>query len=96
MTKANTACADTSPRQKERAMKATEIKIGDIVQLSPETCKNKMFSGCLMTVTEPKSWGAQGYVQALGVHEQPGGQAYYRATWDEMEPTGGRAEWVVE
>lgn len=36
-----------------------------------------------MLVTEPKSWGAQGFVQVPGK-----GQAYYRAKWEEMELIG--------
>jgi hypothetical protein len=72
-----------------------KVSVGEIVQLSPETCKNRMFAGCLMIVTEPKSWGAQGYVQALGEDGHPGGQAYYRAEWEEMESTDGRAVWMV-
>ena len=68
---------------------------GGIVQLNPETCRNRMFAGCFMVVTESKPWGAQGYVQVVGTNEQPGGQAYYRAQWDEMEATGGRAPFVI-
>ena len=67
---------------------------GQLVQLDPETTKNRMFAGCIMTVTEPKSWGAQGYVQALGTDGKPGGQAYYRASWAEMEPVG-QAVWTI-
>jgi hypothetical protein len=55
-----------------------------------------MFAGCMMTVTEPKGWGAQGYVQALGHDGKPGGQAYYRATWEEMSPKIGTTWWIVE
>jgi len=77
-------------------MKPRELIPGEIVQLSPETCRNPMFSGCMMTVTEPKAFGAQGYVQALGENGKMGGQAHYRAQWSEMEPTGGRAPWAVE
>lgn len=69
-------------------MKACEIKEGEVVQLSPVDCRNKMFGGCMMVVTEPKEWGAQGYVQALGKDGEMGGQAYYRATWEEMEFVG--------
>ena len=54
-----------------------------------------MFAACLMVVTEPKSWGAQGYVQGLGENGKQVGQAYYRATWEEMEATGGKAPWVA-
>ena len=65
---------------------------GDVVQLSP-TVKNPMFGGCMMIVTEPKGWGAQGFVQALGENKQMGGRAYYRATFEEMEYVG-KAQWV--
>lgn len=75
-------------------MKQQELREGQLVQLNPETCRNPMFAACIMTVTEPKPWGAQGYVQALGQDGGPGGRAYYRALWDEMEPVG-QAEWVV-
>ena len=77
-------------------MNARELKIAEIVQLVPGETRNEAFSGCLMVVTEPKSWGAQGYVQGLGeARDAPGGQAYYRAKWEEMEPTGGFAPWVI-
>lgn len=69
-----------------------EIEDGTVVQLNPFTTRNKMFAGCLMVVTEPKSWGAQGYVQALGRDGEPGGQAYYRATWEEMEPLTSKSQ----
>ena len=71
------------------------LRAGEIVQLNPETCGNPMFAGCFMTVTEPKSWGAQGYVQALGEDGKPGGQAYYRAKWEEINLTGGFAPYVI-
>jgi len=73
----------------------THLEVGMLVQLSPETVGNPMFTGCIMVVTEPKAWGAQGYVQALGEDGKPGGQAYYRARWEEMELVGN-AEWVIE
>ncbi len=71
-----------------------ELKEGELVQLNPATVGNQMFAGCIMVITEPKVWGAQGYVQSLGENGKPGGQAYYRAKWEEMEPVGV-AEWVV-
>jgi len=76
-------------------MKQQGLTKGQLVQLNPETVKNKMFAACIMVVTEPKSFGAQGYVQGLGENGEPGGQAYYRATWEEMEIVGV-AEWVSE
>ena len=54
-----------------------------------------MFAGCLMTITEPKEWGAQGYVQALGQNGEQGGQAYYRAKHEEMDATSGMNPWKV-
>lgn len=77
--------------------KVADLSIGEIMQLSPAdgVCRNPMFRGCMLVVTEPKAFGAQGYVQGLGQDGKPAGQAYYRAEWVEMERTGGRAEWVA-
>jgi|GEM_PF-1508673 len=66
----------------------------DIAQLNPNTTRNQMFAGCFMTVTEIRPWGVQGYVQALGRNGKPGGQAYYRAKWNEIEHAG-KAIWVI-
>lgn len=74
-------------------MDQRELKVGEIVVLRPDTCRNRMFAGCLMVVTEPKFFGAQGYVQGLGEDGEPAGQAYYRAQWDEMDETGGMSPW---
>ena len=76
-------------------MKQQTLEVGDIMQLSPEACRNLAFAGCMFVVTEPKGFGAQGYVQGLGTRLEQVGQAYYRANWDEMEPTGGKAVWVA-
>jgi len=73
----------------------TLLKPGDLVQLNPDTVRNKMFTACIMVVTEAKPFGAQGYVQMGGENGEPGGQAYYRPGWDEMELVGF-AEWVME
>jgi len=70
------------------------LEKGMVVQLSPNV-GNPMFAGCMMIISEPKSFGAQGYVQAFGKNGKPGGQAYYRATWDEMEYVG-QAVWEIE
>jgi hypothetical protein len=72
-----------------------EIQVNDIVQLDPFNTRNPMFAGCMLVVTELKSWGVQGYVQALGRDDNPGGQAYYRANWEEIIKVG-RAEWVAD
>lgn len=77
-------------------MDKKKLQVGDIVQLSPFACRNMMFGGCLMVVTEPKPWGCQGYVQALGDEGGIGGQAYYRANWDEFDLTGGVVAWAID
>lgn len=70
-------------------MKATNfLKEGQLVYLNPKIVGNKMFSGCIMVITELKSWGATGYVQSLGNNGKPGGQAHYRAEWEEMDLVG--------
>lgn len=61
------------------------IEVNDVVQLSPA---DEMFSACFMVVTEPKPWGAQGYVRVPG-----GGNAYYQAKTENMELIG-KAVWV--
>lgn len=76
-------------------MSPEPLQPGMLVQLNPETVRNPMFSACIMVVTEPKAFGAQGYVQALGQDGKPGGQAYYRANWEEMERVTFFAEWTV-
>ena len=63
------------------------MEVGDVVQLSPELDR---FAACFMVVTEPKSWGAQGYVRVPG-----GGDAYYRAKNEDMELVG-KAVWIHE
>jgi hypothetical protein len=68
---------------------------GEIVQLGPAP-GNRAFAFCLMVVDEVRPWGVQGYVQALGdQRDSVGGQAYFRATWEEIEPTGGKAVWTA-
>jgi len=75
-------------------MSPRELKVGHLVQLNPETCRNPMFGACFLVVTDPRPWGAQGYIQVIGTDDQPGGLAYYRARWEEMELVGA-AEWIA-
>lgn len=72
----------------------TKLEVGDVVQLGPDI-SNQMFACCFMVVTEPKSFGAQGYVQCLGVGGEPGGLAFIRPQWKDMELVG-KAAWVSE
>jgi len=60
---------------------------GDIIQVDPN--HDECFGACFMVVTEPKSWGAQGYFQAPGQE----GLAYYRLKFKNGVKVG-RAEWV--
>ena len=67
-----------------------KLEVGDIVQITP---LKDGFGGCFMLVTEPKSWGAQGFISVpQSLNEQPG-RAYLRCSWDQMEYVG-KAEWV--
>jgi len=60
---------------------------GSVYQIDPEY--DKIFGGCFMTVTEPKSWGAQGYVSIPGED----GLAYYRCKFENMKYIG-KSEWA--
>lgn len=74
-------------------MQPRELLVGEIVQIDPAWQNDRgkqWFGACLMVVTEPKPWGAQGYVQSVGVP----GLHFYRCTWEHMEPTGGRVVWL--
>lgn len=71
-----------------RSIAMGDIEIGEIVQVNPD---REVFGACMVVVTEPKSWGLQGYVQSAGVP----GQQYIRLKHGEYERTGGMAVWVV-
>lgn len=68
-------------------MDKRELEVGDVVQIDPK--HDTVFGGCFMVVTEPKSWGAQGYCSSPGLD----GLAYYRCKFENMEYIG-KAEWV--
>jgi hypothetical protein len=71
-------------------MQPTSLTPGDIMQLDPQRARGvEWFGACLLVVTEPKPWGAQGYVKNAGYS----GLAFFRAQWEDMEPTGGRVVW---
>lgn len=67
-------------------MEKSELEIGDVVQIDPQA--DPVFGGALMMVTEPKSWGAQGFVHGLDR-----GSAFYRCKFENMEFVG-KASWV--
>lgn len=73
-------------------MEARDLKVGEIVQLNPESNRGtEWFGACLMVVTDPKPWGAMGYVKNAGTS----GLAYIRVKWEDMEPTGGMVVWAA-
>ena len=74
-------------------MEKRELKEGDVVQIDPEL-KNCFFKGAFMTVIEPKDWGAEGYIATNFSRTNMPSQAYFRATWDQMQYIGPAA-WVV-
>jgi hypothetical protein len=68
-------------------MDKRELTIGDVVQICPE--HDDVFGGCFLVISEPKTWGAQGYCAAPGQK----GLAYYRCKFENMEFVG-HAVWV--
>lgn len=71
------------------------LRRGEIVQFGPNP-RNPLFAGCLMVVTEPGAWGAQGFVPIPGGNEECGCGAYYNATFWEIYRTGGISPWVLK
>ena len=65
------------------------VQVLSIVQVHPSV---DTFGGCLVVVTEVKSWGIQGYVQSAGVE----GQQYIRLKTAGFEDTGGMAVWLAQ
>jgi hypothetical protein len=61
---------------------------GDIVQVLP----GRNWGGCLVIVTEVRSWGVQGFTP-MPPH---GGQAYVRIVMSDFEHTGGKVIFAPE
>lgn len=72
-------------------MEPRKLEVGDVVQIDP--LHDDVFGACFMQVTEPKSWGAQGFVLVLPGENKPKGQAFYRCKFENMEYVG-KAAWV--
>ena len=68
-------------------MKPQELKYGDVVQIDP--AHDDCFGGQFMIVTEPKSWGAQGFCTSPADK----GFYYYRCKFEDMEFIG-HAAWA--
>ena len=67
-------------------MEKRDLKIGDIVQVSP--CPGSLFEGVLMIITKPELWGGVG-----GIYGLAGAVYYYSCTFENMEYIG-RAKWA--
>ena len=63
-------------------------EVGDVLQIDPE--HDKVFGAAFLVVTEPKAWGAQGYVIIPGED----GLAYYRVKFSTAKKVG-KAEWII-
>ena len=72
-------------------MEKRTLEVGDVVQISPEV--PSFFQGCFMLVTEPKSFGAQGFISMPQGEGKLPGNAYYRCGFEDMEYVG-HATWV--
>ena len=73
-------------------MEERELQIGDLVQINP----THPYGGALLAITEPKSWGAQGYLISEYVLEglvRFKGRAFLRVKWEDVEYVG-KLEWL--
>ena len=75
-------------------MDKRELQVGDVVQINPDK-EDCFFGGCFMQVTEPKSFGAQGFILMPQSRDNPPGQAFFRCKFEDMEFIG-KAAWVTE
>lgn len=74
-------------------MEKRELCIGDVIQIDPnfEGC---FFKGAFMLVTDPKPWGAVGFVACQFTRPSLPEHAYFRVTWEHMAYIG-HAAWVL-
>lgn len=70
------------------------VEKNEIVQIHPD--HDEVFGGCLMVVTEPKVWGAQGYIAIPKSSEEGGATvAYYRCTKENFTRLGVTPEFIL-
>lgn len=79
-------------------MQPRPLEAGDVIQIDPEY--GETFGGSFMIVTEPKSWGAQGYIHVPPGFNKDGtknrgGRAYIRVDFENIEYIG-KAAWLWE
>lgn len=64
-------------------MEPCNLKPGDVVQLNEQN--EPCWIGCFLMVTEPKSFGCQGFVSIPREKTKPPGMAFLRPTWKQIE-----------
>lgn len=71
-------------------MEKQKLEIGDVLQIIAQEGRPE-YTGCLLVVTEPKEWGAQGYFlspfEGMGLTRFKG-VAYLRVKFEEVEYVG--------
>lgn len=74
-------------------MEKTPLKVGDVVQLNP----SHKFSGMILVVTEPKDFGAQGYLMSQFNFEAVrfNNVAYLRVKFEDIEYVG-KIAWMYD
>lgn len=73
-------------------MESRDLEIGDVVQLNAD----HKFGGMLVVVTEPKSWGCQGYLMSAYNFEacKFKGRAFVRPCFEAFEYVG-KLTWTI-
>ena len=67
-----------------------KLKIGQIIQVKPDTLVSKCFWGCLAIIEEVRDWGVVCYVSGVGESfEEWGGRFYLRLKFEDFEATKG-------
>lgn len=77
---------EQSIRQDADALKKAECRTGAVYQIN-ERFTRKGWVGAFVMVTEPKSWGIQGFVSHVKTHDEQS-QAYIRLEWKDIDFIG--------
>lgn len=76
------------PETTDEVDKQVEYQVGDIVQIIDES---HHWFPCLIIVTEPKTWGVQGYMTLVKARDEPNGNAFIRLRNEQVELVGKAA-----
>ena len=76
-------------------MEKRELKVGDILQINPDSSPGQHYGAMLLIVTDPKVWGAQGVLYSPVNFEATRfeGRAYLRVVFEDVEFCGNM-EWM--